>query len=219
MRALMFLGVAGLLLTGVWAPQAGAANLSIDDTVGQQTSLTHDANWEGGVVSNGTSFAGGASGTTAVTDPTVATFSGTWIVNSAGSPDPGTGIIYVVDPNNPALVSDIVEASWSTSSGESTISITVRSSPVGGNLGVLPAAFSGHAIVETGTLVGIQGSFRDPNTGAPVSIPSNLTIQFGSVADPLRKAAAPVLSHAVLSVTALLLLGGGVWVTRHRHPA
>jgi hypothetical protein len=88
-----FLGIM-LALTLVSAAQA--ANLFIDDSVEAQITLTQDANWEFGVLSNGLPFPGRVSGSTTAAGE-VATFFGSWRVNSPGNPDPGTGIIYFVD--------------------------------------------------------------------------------------------------------------------------
>jgi hypothetical protein len=90
---LTFLGIV-LALTLVSAAQA--ANLVINDSVEAQITLTHDANWEFGVLSNGLPFAGRVGGSTTAPGE-VATFFGSWIVNSPGNPNPGTGIIYFVD--------------------------------------------------------------------------------------------------------------------------
>jgi hypothetical protein len=124
---------------------AQAANLFIDDS-GAQITLTHDANWELGVLSNGRSFPGGVAGSTTAPGE-VATFSGSWLVNSPGNPDPGTGVIYFADQASKkhscmtrrhdrhhhsrghadvrggggsrrgVCVSDIVRANWSTVAG------------------------------------------------------------------------------------------------------
>ena len=86
----------GIVLALTLVPAAQAANLFINDSVEAQITLTHDANWEFGVLSNGLPFANGVGGSTTVPGES-ATFSGTWRVNSPGNPDPGTGIIYFVD--------------------------------------------------------------------------------------------------------------------------
>ena len=164
-----------------WTAQA--ANLSINDSVEGAITLAHDANWEFGVTSNGTVFAGGAAGSTTVPGET-GSFTGSYLVNNGGTPDPGSGIIYFVDAAG--RVSDIVTASWSTvvqtGFDTATISFTVQSSACGFNLGPLPAAFVGLGVDDPSGSVGIQNLFRDPATGAPVSIPSNLTVQFVSSA-------------------------------------
>ena len=86
----------GIVLALTLVPAAQAANLFIDDSVEAEITLAHDANWEFGVLSNGTPFPPLAGGSTTAPGE-VATFSGSWIVNSPGNPDPGTGIIYFVD--------------------------------------------------------------------------------------------------------------------------
>jgi hypothetical protein len=88
--------VVGIVVALGLVPAAQAANLFTDDSVEAQITLTHDANWEFGVVSNGLPFGGHVGGSTTAPGES-ATFSGSWIVNSAGNPDPGTGIIYFVD--------------------------------------------------------------------------------------------------------------------------
>jgi hypothetical protein len=94
----------GIVLALTLVPAAQAANLFIDDSVEEQITLNHDANWEFGVLSNGTLFPGsgapgpnaGVSGSTTAPGE-VATFSGSWFVLSPGNPDPGAGVIYFVD--------------------------------------------------------------------------------------------------------------------------
>jgi hypothetical protein len=160
-----------------------AANLNIQDDVEGQITLAHDANWEFGVNSNGTVFGPFAAGSTTVSGEN-ASFSGSWDVNTGGVPDPGTGIIYFVDQADPTRVSDIVEASWSTvvQSGfdRATITLAIQSSACGADLGPLPTAFAGLGVPDPVSSIGIQSSFRDPATAVPVTIPSNLTIQFVS---------------------------------------
>lgn len=171
LSGISFLSV--VMILGTVAP-AFAANLNIDDSVEAQITLNHDPNWEFGVTSNGVPYAGFVSGSElAIGEST--SFSGSWIANSAGSPDPGSGVIYILDPNT-NQVSDIVEANWSTNAGVASIDITVTSSEKCNDLGDLPDGFAG--VVETGGSMAIQGSFVDPVTGVAVSIPSNLTIQF-----------------------------------------
>jgi hypothetical protein len=86
----------GIVLALTLAPAALAADLFIDDSVEAQITLTHDANWEFGVLSNGVLFPPRVPGNTTAPGE-VATFSGSWSVNSRGNPDPGTGVIYFVD--------------------------------------------------------------------------------------------------------------------------
>jgi hypothetical protein len=94
----------GIVLALTLVPAAQAANLLIDDSVEAQITLTHDANWEFGALSNGMVFPGsnapgpnaGTPGTTTAPGE-VATFAGSWFVSTPGNPDPGTGVIYFVD--------------------------------------------------------------------------------------------------------------------------
>jgi len=176
----------GMLLALIWVPGAQAAHLIIDDSVEGQITLTHDENWEFGVVSNGTPFDGGVAGSTTASGEG-ANFSGTYLVNTEGNPDPGTGIIYFVDPGHTTRVSDIILASWRNLAGPgfgpATISFQVVSSACGKDLGPLPAAFAGLGVDDPVGSIGIGGLFRDPNTAAVVAIPSNLTIEFVSKND------------------------------------
>ncbi len=177
LSAISFLSV--IMVLGTVAP-AFAANLNIDDSVEASITLSHDANWESGVDSNGSLFGPLVPGVNPNAGEAVS-FTGMWLVNLGGSPDPGAGIIYIVDPNT-GRVSDIITASWSTvvnpGLDDATIIITVQSSAKCSDLGPLPAPFTG--VVETGGSMAIQGSFVDTVTGVPVIIPSNLTIQFES---------------------------------------
>jgi hypothetical protein len=86
-------------------------------------------------------------------------------------------------------VSDIIIASWRNLAqpgfGPATISFQVVSSACGKDLGPLPAAFAGLGVDDPVGAIGIGGFFRDPNTAAPVTIPSNLTIEFVSKDDTI----------------------------------
>jgi hypothetical protein len=170
-----------MLLVLILVSVAQAANLNIDDSVEGQITLTHDGNWEGGVVSNGTPFGPSVSGSTTVPSEG-ANFSGTYFVNTGGNPDPGTGIIYFVDPANVNLVSGIIIASWSTvvqpGFDIATIFFQVVSSACGQNLGPLPAAFTGQGVPDPVVSTEISALFRDLITAAPVVCAYNLTTQF-----------------------------------------
>jgi hypothetical protein len=189
MKTVMVGALSALSLTmgvSLLIPAAQAANLLINDTVEGQITLEHDANWEFGAISNGTPFGPDVAGSTTVPGES-ASFSGAWEVNTGGVPDPGTGVIYIVDQGNPNLVRATITATWSTvvqpGFDRATISVAVQSSPCGSNLGPLPPAFAGLGITEPNGPIGIQGAFRNPATAAPVSIPSNLTIQYDAEAD------------------------------------
>jgi len=180
LSGISFLSV--ILVLGTVAP-AFAAFLDIDDSVEAQITLSHDANWELFVISNGVNFGSFVPGVTAVVGET-SSFTGSWVVAMAGNPDPGIGIVHIIDPIT-GQVSDIITAIWSTSTGSpippfdtALMSITVQSSAKCSDLGPLPPQFTG--VVETAGAMQIQGSFEDPGNGAAVSIPSNLTIQFES---------------------------------------
>ncbi len=157
------------------AQQADAAFLTIDDSVDNQITLRHDPNWEAGVTSNGVPFPPFVPGSSTVPGEG-GTFSGTWIA-PFGNLQAGSGTIYFIDVCNPNVVSDIVSASW-TSGSFPTINIDVRSSPDGANLGAVPAGFNPNP-EPAGAFVIIIALFEDTN-GDPISIPSNLDIQFGS---------------------------------------
>lgn len=156
---------------------AQAAHFTIDDSVEGQIELRHDANWEAGVESNGTPFPPRMPGSTIAPGET-ATFNGGWVVRNPGDPDPGEGVIYVVDAAAPGLVQAVITASWSTEDSpgfdDATIQIDVFSSPVCQDLGPIPAAFDGLGLIAMPGGMGIAREFRDPITGASVSIPSNL---------------------------------------------
>jgi hypothetical protein len=203
----------GIVLALTLVPAAQAANLLIDDSVEEEITLTHDANWEFGVLSNGTLFPGsgvpgpnsGTAGSTTAPGE-VATFGGSWFVNTAGDPDPGAGVIYFVDKaskknsckrrgdkrrrHSGVCVSDIVTAQWDTDPDpdpvfeEANISFTVVSSACGRNLGPLPRHFAGLGVPDPASPIEISGLFR--RLLAPpelVAIPSNLTVQFVGDAD------------------------------------
>ena len=198
----------GIVLALTLVPAAQAANLFIDDSIEEEITLNHDPNWEFGALSNGTPFAPLVAGSTTAPGE-VATFSGSWFVNSAGNPDPGAGVIYFVDQaakknsckrrdgrdrrrrNRRVCVSDIVTANWRTVAGSpfgtAAISFTVISSACGRNLGPLPRQFAGLGVPDPASPVEISGLFRNLVTAAPVAIPSNLTVQFVGNADTACK--------------------------------
>jgi hypothetical protein len=179
----ILIGISVPVLLGT-AQEAYGAFLTIDDTVEGQITLSHDPNWEFGVNSAGTPFGARVAGSTTTPGEEVH-FSGTWFVNSGGTPDPGNGIIYVTDPNT-GKVSDIIQASWSTNVRPgfdiASIEIWTESSPACGDLGALPAGFTG--VLETGGFFTLNNRFEDPNNGNPVNFPSNLVAQFGSSDEP-----------------------------------
>jgi hypothetical protein len=242
----------GIVLALTLVPAAQAANLAINDSVKAQITLTQDANWEFGVLSNGMPFPGRVAGSTTAPGES-ATFSGSWIVNSPGNPDPGTGIIYFVDQaakqnscrrrhhhhhhhhghrgdrghrgdhhsrghsrhqailpsrkigladvqarrdanvrgggrhRKSVCVSDIVRANWSTAGRQANISFTITSSACDESLGRLPRNFTGLGVPDPTSPIETVGLFRNPTTGAPVAIPSNLTVQFVGNADTACK--------------------------------
>jgi hypothetical protein len=195
MRKLFTYAFAVAVINFAMTATVQAANLTLDDTVEGVMTFRHDANWEFGVTSQGTAFGSFIAGTT-TTNSELGTFTGTYFVNSAGIPDPGSGIIYLVDSVDNNIISDIITASWSTSSNIATFNVSFQSSATGSNLGLLSVvnpAFAGLGVAETGSTLAIQGLFRDVTTAAAVSIPSNLTLQAGSVNDPIPEPATIIL--------------------------
>lgn len=196
-----------------------AGSLVLDDTVEGVMKFKHDANFEFGVTSQGVTFGGSVAGTTTTIGES-GTFTGRYFVNSPGNPDPGSGVIYVVDSFDNNIISDIITASWSTSVQPgfdiATFTVTVQSGPTGTNLGQLSAvaggAFIGLGVPETGALFGIGGLFRNGATAAPVQIPSNLGLFFGSVNDPVPEPGTIVLFGAVMA-------GFVAWRKRRRNSA
>lgn len=175
--ALKMLGFLAILAPLTLTSGAHAANLNINDAVEGEITVAQDANWELGVTNNGTVFGPFVAGSVTVPGE-MADFTGSWIAPGPGNPDPGSGIIYFVDPDFPSVVRAIVSASWANTGVVANISVEIDSSACGSDLGLLPAAFDGLGIPVPDGSIGIQGSFRDPASAAPVAIPSNLTIQY-----------------------------------------
>jgi hypothetical protein len=197
----------GIVLALTLVPAAQAANLFIDDSVEGQINLTSDANWEFGVLSNGTLFPPEVvAGTIAPGE--VALFGGSWFVETSGDPDPGAGVIYFVDQaskknsckrrgkrRRPSVcVSDIVTAQWDTDPDpdpvfeEANISFTVVSSACGRNLGPLPRHFAGLGVPDPASPLEISELFRRVVSPPElVALPSNLTVQFVGDADTACK--------------------------------
>jgi len=164
------------LLLGT-AQEAEAAALFLRDNVEGQITL-QACQFELGITQP---FNANSCGGITVSGETI-TFEGGWLVNRGGSPDPGSGVLYITDPCT-GKVSDIVTASWSTQVrggfDRSRITVTLQSSPDGADLGVVPAGFTGISI----RTFDIQASFQDPTTAARVNIPTNLGIRFFDVPD------------------------------------
>jgi hypothetical protein len=179
-------GVLAALAPLTIASVANAANLNINDAVEGEITVAQDANWEFGVNNNGTIFGGNVAGSVTVPGE-MADFSGEWLVNAPGSPDPGEGIIYFVDPDFPDVVRAIVRGTWSTlvqaGLDRATITLEIDSSACGDDLGPLPPQFAGLGIPVPEGSIGIGGAFREPASAASVSIPTNLTIQYVGAPD------------------------------------
>lgn len=167
----LLIGISVPLLLGT-AQEADAAALFLKDDVENQITIL------AGQFEFFTTGTGTVAGETA-------TFTGKWFVNVGGNPDPGSGVVHILDACT-GKVSDIITASWSTEVragfDRATISVTIQSSPAGADLGDLPARFTG---LQEGGPGGfdINGSFEDLTTGNGVGIPSNLGIRFFGVPD------------------------------------
>ena len=163
----LLIGISVPLLLGS-AQEAYAAALTLDDRVENQIRIS------AGQFELGTSGTGTVAGE-------VKTFTGGWFVINPGNPDPGSGLVHIVDACT-GKVSDIISASWRTQRvtfgfDRASITVTIQSSPAGADLGALPAGFTG---LPEGRF-DINSSFEDPTTGNRVSIPSNLGIRFEGV--------------------------------------
>lgn len=160
-----FLKLAGAVVLGgiivLSSGLASAAHLTvIDDVTGVH--FTPDANFEFGtnIVQIG---------------PEEASFTGSWLAVTPGSPQDGFGIIYFVAPGTSTLT-DIYEIRWSGGAGQAAIQAHFESDVNG----VLP---SGRTIPPGfPTVDAPNGSidplflFRDPSTGALVTLPSHLSM-------------------------------------------
>ena len=159
------------------AQEAYAASLVIDDSVEGEITINHGRYFEFGVTNNGVAYPGYTAGSETVTGET-GDFTGTWYANQGGIPDPGEGVVYLV--NSDGMVTDIVTANWSTQIRPgydvATMSVTVESSPRCTDLGPLPDGFTG--LPEPDGKVGLGASFQDPVTGDSVAFPSNLGFKF-----------------------------------------
>jgi hypothetical protein len=139
---------------------ASAAHLNVaDDFTGVH--FTTDANFEFGtnIIQNG---------------PEDALFTGSWIAVAGGTPG-GFGIIYFVAPGTNTLT-DIYEVRWSWDGFQAAIQCHFESDVNGVLLSgrTIPPGFP---TVETlNGSIDPLGLFRDPNTGDPVTLPSNLTM-------------------------------------------
>jgi len=160
------------------AQEAEAAALFLRDNVEGQITL-QACQFELGITQP---FNAGSCGGITVPGETI-TFEGGWLVNRGGSPDPGSGILYIIDACT-GKVSDIITASWITQVrggfDRARITVTLQSSPDGADLGDVPAGFTGISI----RTFDIQASFQDPTTAARVNIPTNLGIRFFDVQEP-----------------------------------
>jgi len=167
----LLIGISVPLLLGS-AQEAYGAALTLDDSVANRITVLA-CQFELGITQP---FVARSCGGTTVPGEAV-TFTGGWLVNRGGNPDPGRGVVHIVDECT-GKVSDIITADWSTivrfGFDRATITVRIQSSPDGADLGPLPARFTG---LPEGNF-DINGSFEDIGTGNRVSIPSNLGIRF-----------------------------------------
>jgi hypothetical protein len=147
----------------------------------------------------GTQFEGGFSGS--VSQETV-TLQGSWISNGGVN---STGILYLVEPNT-NLVSDILRLTFTCDNPSGCMAGVTGTfqSDVTGNLGTLPAGFTG--IPETGALQNVTNLLQNPATGATITIPANLTISVQS--DVSETGEVPEPTTIGLTLVGLALLGG-----------
>lgn len=170
----------GLVFSGLTAQ---AANLALDDTVEDEITVFHDGNWEFGATSNGTVFPARTSGETTSTGEE-ATFSGSWISVDPGT-NPGSGLIYIVDSNNPDLVKAKIRANWSSVPlgyndwNKGSINMYVQSSACGEIIEELPEQFKGLGVTEPSGSILIQNLFLN-SAASSVTIPSHLSISYSA---------------------------------------
>jgi len=171
-----------ILVLSSSATAAYAANLDIQDDVVNQITLVHDATWQGPVVSNGIGFGPFVQGSTTGA-PEAALFVGQWDATTPTTPRNGFGVIHFVHCDG--TVSDFLTATWNLlgqtgpTSFRYQIVVTVQSSGPIGDLGAVPAGFTG--VQEPLTAIEISGLFE--TQAGPVTLPSDLLIQFVSDAD------------------------------------
>jgi len=163
------------------ASHALGASFTIDDSVPGEITLIHDAGFDYSVVSNGTHFGQNEAGMTTSAGEIV-TFTGDWQTFQSGTG--GMGVIYLVDPGQTNLVRGYIEASWSLGTGHVFLTLTYTSAPLGGNLGIIPAAFEAFGVPISDSLIGLDGQFRMPGNQQKVFPPGSLNITFQADAFP-----------------------------------
>ena len=176
-RNAWWVGLAALAGSGLFtAGIASAAHITITDDDINGVVITPDANFELGVNVTQNHFES-------------ASLSGSWLANVGAV---GSGVIYFVEENDHTILSDVLTATWTSDNpgGFSVASIDLTfESDVNGVLlsgATIPQLWldNGWYIQETGDLTSVTGSFRDANTGALVSLPSNLSMIAASDAVP-----------------------------------
>ena len=169
-----------LLLSGsLLAPNAvrGAA-LIFDDTNPNETITISANDFEGGLFINGAPFQQGlnhpATGTFPETGPI--TFSGQWIDNGANTFT--TRTIYLVEPSNPSLVSDIFRYTISPQgNGTSVIQGDFTSDVNEGSLGTLPPDVNPNDVfIENGQAVPFAAAFLSGSINSDIEVPEPGTL-------------------------------------------
>src|SRR5947207_2067596 len=140
---------------------ARAAALLFDDTNPNETITISANDFEGGLFINGQPFQQGLNNPTTGTFPETGpiTFSGQWIDNGANAFT--TRTIYLVEPSNPLLVSDIFHYTVSPQgNGTSIIQGNFTSDVNEGSLGTLPPDVNPNDVfVENGQPVSFEAAF------------------------------------------------------------
>ena len=165
-------GVVALLCA---AGAALGAEVTIDDSVPGEITISHDANFDFGVNNMGMVYPSFDPGSEMTTDE-FANFVGDF--QSFQPAMLNMGVIYFVDPDDPDTVLARIEGSWPSNTGHVYTSLQFFSSPEGGNLGALPPAFAGLGVPLPETQIAVQNLFRDSVTVQPSKPPGTLTIIF-----------------------------------------
>jgi hypothetical protein len=170
--------VVGAVCAVVLSAGAGtqAASLVIDDSVpGELTISWTDFDYGARV------FSPTVSSTTATSSWTVAgetaSFWGDWATGGALT---GQGVIYFVDPFDHDRVRARIDATWTNQFSDTQFNpLVITSSPLGSDLGPLPAAFKGLGIpMPVGSRFLLEYAFRDPVTAELITDLENMEIEY-----------------------------------------